>query len=60
MFGRKMKLYKIIYETCERFNIIIEAKDEIRALKKFRKLTQPGLAYAHMRIISFEEYKISE
>lgn len=60
MFGRKKKLYKITYECCGRYTIIIEAKDEYQAIKKFRKLTQPGLSYSHNTIISFEEYKLGE
>lgn len=61
MFGRKMKLYKIIYEFYDsRYTMIIEAKDECRAIKKFRRLTQPGLSYTHTTIISFEEYHFGQ
>ena len=57
MFGRKKKMYKIVYELLNRYTTIIEAKDEFQALRKFHKQTKYGIPPT---IISFEEYKIAE
>ena len=49
-----MKLYKIVYELFVRHTIIISAKNEHQALKKFKKeiRNREGLS-----IISLSEYK---
>ena len=53
---KKKKLYRIVYRLHAEYSIIIEAKDEIQAIKKFnRKLG--SLLY---EIISFKEYKVGQ
>ena len=54
MFGKK-KLYKIVYEKAYEYTMIIEAKNEYQALRKFYKRTKFGIEPS---IISFEEYKL--
>lgn len=54
MFGKK-KLYKIVYERLCEYTMIIEAKNEYQALRKFYKRTKFGIEPS---IISFEEYKL--
>lgn len=51
---KKKKLYKIVYRMLAEYTIIIEAKDEIQAIKKFNK-KMASLLY---EIVSFKEYEI--
>ena len=56
MFGKK-KLYKIVYERLTIYTMIIEARNEYQALRKFYRKTKFVIEPS---IISFEEYKISQ
>lgn len=51
---KKKKLYKIVYEMVYKYNIIVEAKNEFQAIRKFKKEMGNRL----YSIISFEEYKV--
>ena len=54
MFGKK-RLYKIVYERLCKYTMLIEAKDEFQAVRKFYKKTKYGIEPS---IISIEEYKV--
>ena len=54
MFGKK-KLYKIVYEKICKYTMIIEARNEYQALRKFYRKNKFGIEPS---IISFEEYKL--
>lgn len=56
MFGKKKKMYKIVYQLYTTYTTLIEAKDEFQALRKFKR----ELKYSVIRptIISFEEVSI--
>ena len=54
MFGKK-KLYRIVYERLCEYTMIVEARNEYQALRKFYRKTKFGIEPS---IISFEEYKL--
>ena len=56
MFVKK-KLYKIVYKRLSSYTMIIEARNECQALKKFYRKTKYGIEPS---IISFEEYKLGQ
>ena len=56
MFVKK-KLYKIVYKRLSSYTMIIEARNECQALKKFYRKTKYGVEPS---IISFEEYKLGQ
>ena len=56
MFVKK-KLYKIVYKRLSSYTMIIEARNEYQALKKFYRKMKYGVEPS---IISFEEYKLGE
>ena len=56
MFVKK-KLYKIVYKRLNIYTMIIEARNEYQALKKFYRKTKYGVEPS---IISFEEYKLGQ
>ena len=53
---KKKKLYKIVYTMLCEYTVIIEAKDEFQAMRKFSR-KMGDMMYS---IISFEEYKIGQ
>lgn len=59
MFGPK-KLYRIVYKYYGTYTIIIEAKNEAQALRKFRKRVYNKVYIpSALSIVSIEEYKVS-
>lgn len=55
---KKKKLYRITYQRLATYTTIIEAKDEVRALKKLRKQFSK---YALIpQVLSIEEYKVEQ
>ena len=56
MFVKK-KLYKIVYEKICKYTMIIEARNEYQALRKFYRKMKYGVEPS---IISFEEYKLGQ
>ena len=53
---RKKRLYKIVYKMLCYYTTIIEAKDEIQAIRKFNRKMSDKL----YSIVSFEEYKVEQ
>ena len=53
---KKKKLYKIVYTMLCEYTVIVEAKDEFQAMRKFSRKMGDSL----YSIISFEEYKIGQ
>ena len=51
------KLYKIVYKRLNSYTMIIEARNECQALRKFYRKTKYGIEPS---IISFEEYKLGQ
>lgn len=52
---KKKKLYKVVYRLYTPYTTIVAAKDEVKALKKFKKeVPNNGI---RPTIISFEEYR---
>lgn len=51
---KKRKLYEIVYKRLCEYSMIIEAKDEYQAIRKFNRMMCDNL----YTIISFKEYKI--
>lgn len=56
MFSKK-RLYRIVYERTAKYTMIIEARNEFQALRKFYRKTKYGIEPS---IISFEEYKLNK
>ena len=54
MFGKK-KLYRIVYERLCEYTMIVEARNEYQALRKFYRKTKYGIEPS---IISIEECKV--
>lgn len=50
----KRKLYKIVYQKIATYTVIIEARNEFSAIRKFRKMMD-GSIYS---IVSFEETNV--
>ena len=53
---KKKKLYKIVYRMLAEHSIIIEAKDEFQAIRKFNRQMN-GIVH---EIVSFKEYKLGQ
>ena len=55
LFNRKKKIYKIIFTKAATYTVLIEARNEFHALRKFYKIYGIGITPS---IISFSEYTI--